>query len=62
METQRDCSLVPEVQVFKGGIVTVRGLDLIFSIIHLSLLISDSPFTFTIVTMFLSDVYRYTIW
>ena len=44
------------------GIVTVRGLDLIFPIIHLSPLVSDSPFTFTVVTMFLSDIYQYTIW
>ena len=62
METQRDCNLVPVVQVFEGGIVTVQGSDLIFSIVHLSSLSSDCPFTFTISIMFLPDVYQYTIW
>ena len=60
-ETRRDCNLVLVVQVFDGGIVTVRGLDLIFSIVHLSPLSSDCPFTFTISIMFLPDVYQYTI-
>ena len=62
MEIQRGCSFVPEVQVFKGGIVTVQGPDLIFSVIHLSPLVSDSPFTFTVPTTFLTDVYQYAIW
>ena len=37
--------------------VTVQGLDLIFSIIHLSPLISDCPLTFTVSIMFFSDSY-----
>ena len=42
--------------------VTVWGLDLIFSLSHLSLLFSNSPFTFTISTMFFADTYQYIIW
>ena len=42
--------------------VTVQGLDLIFSITHLSPLSSDCLFMFTISIMFLPDVYQYTIW
>ena len=42
--------------------VTVRGLDIIFSIIHLSPMVPNSPFTFTVLAMFFSDTYRYTIW
>ena len=61
METQRDCNLVPVVQVFKGGIVTVQGLDIIFSIIHLSLLMPGSPFTSTVSIMFFANTFRYTI-
>ena len=61
-EIQKDCNLVPVVQVFKGGIVTVQGPNLVFSIIHLSPLVSNSPFMFTISTMFLSDGYQYTVW
>ena len=37
--------------------VMVQGLDLVFSIIHLSPLVSNSLFTFTVSTMFLSDGY-----
>ena len=62
METQKDYNLVPVVQVFEGGIVTVRGSDLIFSIVHLPPLSSGCPFTFTILVMFFPDTYRYTIW
>ena len=57
METQKDFDLAPVVQVFEGGIVMVRGPDLIFSIIHLSPLVSGSPFTFTVSTMFFPDIY-----
>ena len=45
-----------------GMTVTVWGPDLIFSIIHLSPLVYDSPFMFTILTMFLTDIYQYAIW
>ena len=61
-ETQRDSSLVPVVQVFEGGIVTVQGQDIIFSIFHWSPLTSSSPLTFTVSTMFFTDVYQYVIW
>ena len=44
------------------GNVTVRGQDLIFSIIHLSSLAPNSPFMFTISTMFFTDVYQYMVW
>ena len=56
-ETQRESDLALMVQVFEGGIVTVQGPNLVFSIIYLSLLTPNSPFTFTISTMFFSDVY-----
>ena len=62
METQKDYNLVPVVQVFGGGIVTVQGPDLIFSIVHLPPLSPDCPFTFTISIMFFPDTYQYTIW
>ena len=57
METQRESDLALVVQVFEGGIVTVRGSDLIFSLFHLSPLFSNSPFMFTISTMFFADTY-----
>ena len=60
-EIQRDCDLVPVVQVFEGGIVMVRGLNIIFSIIHLSPLMPDSPFTFTVSVIFFTNTFRYTI-
>ena len=56
-ETQRESDLALMVQVFEGGIVMVQGPNLVFSIIYLSLLTPNSPFTFTISTMFFSDVY-----
>ena len=62
MEIQRDCNLVPVVQVFKGGNVTVRGSDIIFSIVSLPPLSFDSPFTFTISIMFLNNTFHYTVW
>ena len=61
-ETQRDFDVVPVVQVFEGGIVTVRGRGLIFSILHLPPLTIDSPFTFTILVIFLADTFRYIVW
>ena len=62
MGTWRESDLAPVVQVFEGGIVTIRGSGLICSILHLSPLISNSPFTFTISTMFFTDTYQYIIW
>ena len=41
--------------------VTVQGLNIIFSIIHLSPLMPDSPFTFTVSVMFFTNTFRYTI-
>ena len=60
-ETLRDCNFVPEVQVFEEDIVTVRNLDLLFSIIHFTPLVTDLPLTFTLAVSFFTDVYRYTI-
>ena len=59
--TLRDCSLVPEVQVCEGGIVTVRSPNLLFSIIHLAPLTIDLPLTFTLTTSFFTNDYRYTV-
>ena len=60
--TWRGFELTPVVQAFKGGIVTVQGSDLVFSIVHLSPLVSTSPFMFTVSTMFLPNDYRYIVW
>ena len=60
-KTWRDSSFVPVVQVFEGGNVTVQGSDILFSIICLPPLSSDSPLTFTISVMFLTDTFRYTV-
>ena len=60
-EIQRGCDFVPEVQIFEGGIVTVQGPNLIFSIIHFSPLSSDSPFTFTVSILFSTDDYWYMV-
>ena len=60
-ETWRDCDFVLEVQVFEGGIVTVRSPDLLFSIIHFAPLKTDSPLTFTLAISFFTDVYQYMI-
>ena len=61
-ETPRDFDVVPVVQVFKGGIVMVWGHGLVFSIIHLPPLMVDSPFTFTILVIFLTDIFCYIVW
>ena len=61
METQKDCDLVPVVQVFEGGIVMVRGLDIIISIVSLPPLLFDSPFTFNVSTVFSRNTFYYTI-
>ena len=60
-ETLRDCDLVLEVRVFKGGIVMVQSPDLLFSIIHFTPLATDLPLTFTLTISFFTDVYQYTI-
>ena len=62
METQRDSSFVPVVQVFKGGNVMVEGSDILFSIICLPLLSSDLLFTFTISIMFFTNPFHYMVW
>ena len=54
--------VVPVVQIFRGGNVTVQGRGLIFSIVHLPLLTVDSPFTFTVLVIFLADTFRYIVW
>ena len=62
VETLTDFEVVPVVQVLDGGIVTVRGHGLIFSIVHLPPLTIDSPFMFTILVIFLTDTFRYIAW
>ena len=42
-------------------IVTVWNPDLLFSIIHFTPLVTDSPLTFTLAISFFTDVYQYTI-
>ena len=42
--------------------VTVRGRGLIFSVVHLPPLTSDSPFTFTVLIIFFADTFRYVVW
>ena len=61
-ETLRGFDVVPVVQVFEGGIVTVQGCGLILSIVHLPPLTMDSPFTFTVLIIFLADTFRYVVW
>ena len=61
-EILRDFDVVPVVQVFEGGIVTVQGHGLILSIVHLPPLTIDSPFTFTILIIFFTDTFRYIVW
>ena len=61
-EIPRDFDVVPVVQIFEGGIVTVRGHGLILSVIHLTPLTADSPFTFTILVIFFADTFRYIVW
>ena len=58
----RDFDVVPVVQVFEGGIVMVRGQGLILSIIHLPPLTVGSPFMFTVLLIFLTDMFRYVVW
>ena len=61
-ETQRGFDVVPVVQVFEGGIVTVRGHGLVLSVVHLPPLTVDSPFTFTVLLIFFADTFRYIVW
>ena len=61
-ETLRDLDVVPVVQVFGGGTVTVRGRGLIFSVVHLPPLTIDSPFTFTVLIVFFTDTFQYVVW
>ena len=58
----RGFDVVPAVQVFNGGIVTVRGHGLVLSIVHLPPLTVDSPFTFTVLIIFLTDIFQYIVW
>ena len=58
----RGFDVVPVVQVFDGGIVTVRGRSLIFSVVHLPPLTIDSPFTFTVLVIFCADTFCYIVW
>ena len=62
MEILRDFDVVPVVQVFEGGIVTVQGHGLILSVVHLPPLTTDSPFTFTVLIIFFADTFRYIVW
>ena len=61
IETPRDFDVVPVVQVFEGGIVTVRGHGLFLSIVHLPPLSTGSPFTFTVLVIFFADTFRYIV-
>ena len=60
--TLRGSDVVPVVQVFEGGIVTVQGRGLFLSVIHLPPLTTDSPFTFTVLIIFFADTFRYVVW
>ena len=40
----------------------VRGRGLILSVIHLTPLTADSPFTFTVLVIFFADTFRYITW
>ena len=61
-ETQRGFDVVPVVQIFEGGIVMVQDHGLIFSVIHLPPLTTDSPFTFTVLIVFFTDTFQYVVW
>ena len=58
----RDFDVVPVVQVFEGGIVTVRGQGLVLSVVHLLPLTIGSPFTFTVLLIFFADTFQYVVW
>ena len=61
-EILRGFDVVPVVQIFEGGIVTVQGHGLVFSIVHLPPLTIDSPFTFTVLIIFLTNTFQYIVW
>ena len=61
-EIPKAFDVVPVVQIFRGGNVTVRGQSLIFSIVNLPLLTVDAPFTFTVLVIFLADTFCYIVW
>ena len=61
-EILRGFDVVPVVQAFAGGIVTVQGHGLVLSIVHLPPLTIDSPLTFTVLIFFLTDTFRYIVW
>ena len=44
------------------GKVNCNSQDLLFSLICLLPLSSDSPLTFMVLTMFFTDSYRYIVW
>ena len=58
----RGFDVVLVVQVFKGGIVTVRGRGLVLSIVHLPPLTVGSPFTFTVLIIFFANMFQYVVW
>ena len=60
-EIQTGFDLVPVVQVFKGGNVVVQGMDLLFSIIYLPGLTSDSPLTFMATVVFSTNTFHYMV-
>ena len=62
MGTLRGSDVVSVVQVFEGGIVTVRGHGLFLSVVHLPPLTINSPFTFTVLIIFFADTFRYIVW
>ena len=57
-EILRGFDAVLVVQAFDRGIVTVRGRGLVLSIVHLLPLTVDSPFTFTVLIIFLTDIFQ----
>ena len=61
-ETLKGFEVVPVVQVFGGGTVTVQGHRLIFSVVHLPPLTIDSPFMFTVLIIFFADTFQYIVW
>ena len=58
----RGSDVVPVVQVFEGGIVTVRGRCLFLSVVHLPPLSTGSPFTFTVLVIFFDVAFHYIVW
>ena len=60
-EILKGFDVVPVVQGFAEGIVTVQGHGLVLSIEHLLPLTVDSPFTFTVLIIFLTDTFRYVV-